>query len=136
MVLASSQSASSGVALTPPTQVREMLSEFDQMRESLRDQAKVEASTVAVTAAASLGLSVGYVVWLLRGGVLVSSLLSSLPAWRFVDPLPILGRLDDDQEDGDSSDDSLETIVAENNRQPHARSADSTIANASQADAL
>ena len=36
------------------------------------------------------GLSVGYVVWLLRGGVLVSSMLSALPAWQMVDPLPVL----------------------------------------------
>ena len=35
-------------------------------------------STVAV----STGLSVGYVLWLVRGGVLLSSVLSSMPAWQ------------------------------------------------------
>jgi len=35
-------------------------------------------------------------------------MLSALPAWRFVDPLPILGALDDV---GDGDDDSLESLV-------------------------
>jgi hypothetical protein len=42
-------------------------------------------------------------------------LLSSLPAWRLVDPLPIVGRIDDDAETDESADDSLEAIVARNN---------------------
>jgi hypothetical protein len=44
------------------------------------------ASSVVVTA----GLSAGYVVWLVRGGVLVSSMLSALPAWRLIDPMPVM----------------------------------------------
>lgn len=88
-----------------------LLDALDRLRDGLQDQSRAEAIVVASTAAASLGLSVGYVLWLLRGGVLVSSMLSSLPAWRMVDPLPILGRLDED-EDEDAEDDSLESIVA------------------------
>jgi hypothetical protein len=40
-------------------------------------------------------------VWLLRGGMLLASLLSSMPAWQFLDPLPILVRKkrDDPSED-------------------------------------
>jgi len=34
--------------------------------------------------------STGYVIWLLRAGPLVASVLSSLPAWRTFDPLPVL----------------------------------------------
>lgn len=88
-----------------------LLDALDRLREGLQEQSRTEAIVVASTAAASLGLSVGYVLWLLRGGVLISSMLSSLPAWRMVDPLPILGRLDED-EDEDAEDDSLESIVA------------------------
>jgi hypothetical protein len=62
-------------------------------------------------------------VWLLRGGVLVSTLLSSLPAWRLVDPLPVLGRIDDDADDDadeSESDDSLESLVSRTDaRQDH-----------------
>jgi hypothetical protein len=89
-----------------------MLDAFDEIRESSREQRHFEATAIALAAAGSLGLSVGYVIWLLRGGVLLSSLLASLPAWRFVDPLPILGRLDHDEEVEDGDDDSLESIVA------------------------
>ena len=34
--------------------------------------------------------STGYVLWLLHAGPLVASVLSSLPAWRTFDPLPVL----------------------------------------------
>jgi hypothetical protein len=34
--------------------------------------------------------STGYVIWLLRAGPLLASVLSSLPAWRTFDPLPVL----------------------------------------------
>ena len=56
----------------------------------------------------STGLSVGYLIWLIRGGTLMGSVLSSLPAWRFVDPLPVLGSV---VEDNDNDDESLESIV-------------------------
>jgi hypothetical protein len=70
-------------------------------------QQRVLASSIAIGA----GVSIGYVLWLLRGGVLLASLMSSLPAWRFVDPLPVLARLGggEDEEDGES----LESIVGD-----------------------
>jgi hypothetical protein len=42
----------------------------------------------------------------------VSTFLSAMPAWRLVDPLPILERLD---EEGSEDDDSLESLVARTN---------------------
>jgi len=30
------------------------------------------------------------VIWLIRGGVLLSSMLSALPAWQMLDPLPVV----------------------------------------------
>jgi hypothetical protein len=57
-----------------------------QMAEGSLDQRSVVASSIAVTS----GLSIGYVVWLVRGGVLASSMLSALPAWKLIDPLPVL----------------------------------------------
>jgi hypothetical protein len=50
-----------------------------------------EILTIAL-AGTSLGLTVGVVGWLLRGGVLLSALLSSMPLWRGFDPLPVLMR--------------------------------------------
>lgn len=57
-----------------------------QMTESTDEQHTVVASSVVVTA----GLSAGYVVWLVRGGVLLSSMLSALPAWQLIDPMPVM----------------------------------------------
>ena len=54
-----------------------------------QDRAMTELG-VASTALVSSGLSVGYVLWLARGGVLAASLMSSVPAWASVDPLPVL----------------------------------------------
>jgi hypothetical protein len=54
-------------------------------------------------------MSVGYVIWLLRGGLLLSSLLSSLPAWHSMDPMPVLARAGNSEEDGEE-DDPLETL--------------------------
>jgi hypothetical protein len=48
-----------------------------------------------------LALSVGAVWWALRAAGLVASLLASAPAWRHIDPLPVLARGDDDEEEED-----------------------------------
>ncbi len=66
--------------------------------------------------AVSTGLSVGYVIWLIRGGMLLSSLLSSIPAWQILDPLPVLaGRKGEDDLDDDES---LASII---DRKPEAK---------------
>ncbi len=46
-----------------------------------------------------IALSAGVVWWLMRAGGLLASLLASVPAWRNLDPLPILRRDDDDEDD-------------------------------------
>jgi hypothetical protein len=49
-----------------------------------------------------LALSAGAVWWAARAAGLMASLLSVSPAWRHVDPLPVLGRgpeADDDEDD-------------------------------------
>ena len=83
--------------------------ELDRMRETIAVEPtaghKIVGSTVAVTGA----MSVGYVIWLLRGGLLLSSLLSSLPAWHSMDPMPVLARAGNSEDDGEE-DDPLETL--------------------------
>ena len=87
---------------------------FDELQDELGRDQLFHQSIVGSTLAATTSLSVGYVIWLIRGGVLLSSVLSSLPAWRMVDPLPVLGYLDDDDE-SDQEDDSLETLLSRHN---------------------
>lgn len=64
--------------------------------------------TTGVTSV-SASLSIGYIVWLLRGGVLISSVLTSLPAWRMIDPLPVLHNTDTGDDSAD--DESLHDMV-------------------------
>jgi hypothetical protein len=82
--------------------------ELNKLREEVQQEAVVETRVAASVFAVSTGLSVGYVLWLLRGGVLIASLLSSIPAWRLVDPLPVLGRVGGQD---DEDDESLEEMV-------------------------
>ncbi|HZV55613.1 MAG TPA: cadherin-like domain-containing protein [Rhodocyclaceae bacterium] len=84
--------------------------QLDQVQDKIRQQLSLDKAMVASTLAVSTGLSVGYVLWLIRGGVLLSSLLSSLPAWRLIDPLPILGHLNR-RKDAGAEDDSLEGML-------------------------
>ena len=72
----------------------------------------------------SSGLSVGYVLWLARGGVLAASLMSSVPAWASVDPLPVLAKMrkggaqgDTDGEDPEAEDfDPIERLFSRANQ--------------------
>ncbi|MGB8434535.1 MAG: DUF2341 domain-containing protein [Burkholderiales bacterium] len=50
---------------------------------------KLDLDSIRMT---SLALSVGAIWWATRATGLIASLLSSLPAWRNFDPLPVLGR--------------------------------------------
>jgi hypothetical protein len=100
---------------------------LDKLREDVSRAALIDKAMIASTVAVSSGLSVGYVVWLIRGGVLMSTVLSSLPAWRLIDPLPVLAymnRRSDDDDDESGRDESLESIVDGKDRRPEADSQD------------
>ncbi|MEZ6131710.1 MAG: hypothetical protein R3C59_23880, partial [Planctomycetaceae bacterium] len=62
-----------------------------------------ETVIVGTTAAVSTSVSVGYVVWMLRGGSLLTTFLSSLPAWQSFDPLPVLESFEEAVADDDES---------------------------------
>jgi hypothetical protein len=89
---------------------QDALLELEQVRSQIEEQLAQSRSVVASTIAVSTGLSVGYVLWLVRGGLLLTSVLSALPAWQVVDPLPVLGSIARDGEDGDEDDDAVEAL--------------------------
>jgi hypothetical protein len=122
----SSAFSAAAAAASAAVENPDLVQQLDGAREKLGEQTRLEASAVATSAVTTMGLSVGYVVWLLRGGVLVSTVLSSLPAWRLVDPLPVLEHLkeSDDDDDADAADDTLESLVARNNQAAEAESRD------------
>ena len=49
----------------------------------------------------TVALSVGVVWWASRVTGMIGSLLASMPAWRQLDPLPVLGRDDDEEAKGE-----------------------------------
>ena len=86
--------------------------ELNHMRDDVDEQISLEKKIVGSTVAVTGSVSIGYVMWLLRGGVLVSSLLSSLPAWHIIDPMPVLSgaKRKDDREA--ENDDPLEKLFS------------------------
>ena len=82
---------------------------LDAVKQEITSDSRLSKVYLGSALVSSIGLSVGYVVWLLRGGMLLASLLSSMPAWQFLDPLPILARKKDDDHSDDNE--SLESIV-------------------------
>ncbi len=100
-----------GLQLTPfmqTLQSSDLLRKLDEIQRQVEEQATSHQSAVAASVAITTGLSVGYVIWLVRGGLLLSSVLSAMPAWQMIDPLPVLTRSrglagaagDDDDEEG------------------------------------
>jgi hypothetical protein len=81
------------------------------MRDEIHEDVVFSQVAVGSTLTFATSLSIGYVLWLNRGGLLLSSLLSSLPAWRFIDPLPVLAHLGAGAKEDDTEDDSLEAVL-------------------------
>ena len=63
-----------------------------------------------------LALSVGAVWWAARAAGLIASLVASAPAWRHVDPLPVLGRDDEEGEQFDAADEEDKDLKDEEHR--------------------
>jgi hypothetical protein len=81
--------------------------QLDQLRGNLQEGLELDKTITLSVAGVSLGLSLVYVVWLIRGGVLMGSYLSALPAWRVLDPLPVLSRVDEEAEEDDEALDAV-----------------------------
>jgi hypothetical protein len=99
----------------PNNQLARSMEEIDDL---LRQDSRGRLVGAVSATLVSSGLSIGYVVWLLRGGLLLSGLLAQLPAWRAVDPLMVLDM--NDKRGGNGDGESLETII-DNNEQTEPR---------------
>ena len=85
----------------------QLFDSLDALKKETTREIQVDKAVVGSAIAVSTGLSAGYVVWLIRGGMLLSSVLSSMPAWQIADPLPILAGQREDSDD----EESLEKII-------------------------
>jgi hypothetical protein len=100
--------------------------QLDQLRQEVADAQHAGMISLASTALVSTGLSVGYVIWLVRGGVLMTSLMSVVPAWAGMDPLPVLAEMrraqgglagsDGAEDDDDGGDDPIEKLFSKARR--------------------
>jgi len=89
----------------------EFMSALDSIQQDIELMSGFEARMARSAIAATTGLSVGYVLWLTRGGLLMASLLSSLPAWRLIDPIPILASLDLGDDEAGEDEESLASLL-------------------------
>ncbi len=69
------------------SQVESMKGRMDQ---AARIQERENAIAVGVATGMSVSFAAGYVIWLLRGGALLASILAATPLWKSFDPLPVL----------------------------------------------
>lgn len=88
-----------------------LFQELDKLGHSMMHSGFFEKIILGSTVTSALGLSVGYIIWMLRSGYLLSSVLATMPAWRLIDPLPVLDGIRDDDEDEDEDHESLESII-------------------------
>ncbi|MDH5571792.1 MAG: hypothetical protein OEY89_08510 [Gammaproteobacteria bacterium] len=79
---------------------------LDMMQQQIDESNKMEtADTVVVTVAKGAGwtFSAGFVTWALRAGSLAATAFSSLPLWRWVDPLPVLNMSERERKEREDS---------------------------------
>lgn len=112
--------APAGDGSAPASYPQGFIESLDRLREETRARARMEATLVGSMVALSTSLSVGYVLWLIRGGLLLASLLSSMPAWRVIDPLPVLARFKERPKEGDGNEESLDSLLRSRQSKPRA----------------
>jgi hypothetical protein len=63
---------------------------IDRLNDSFESIKQHENIVIKTVMGGTLTLSVGLATWILRGGSLVASALSTMPIWRGFDPMPVL----------------------------------------------
>ena len=91
-----------------------MWNELNTIRHQMEDQHQssifAENIVVGTTTAVTGGLTVGYVIWLIRGGSLLATMVSVIPSWASFDPLPVMDRFEEEKSVEDKE--SLASIVS------------------------
>ncbi|MCA9125481.1 MAG: DUF2341 domain-containing protein [Planctomycetales bacterium] len=86
----------------------ELWLELDTLQENIQEDLSFEEVVMDSVRAVTGSLTVGYVIWMVRGGVVASTLIAQLPAWKYLDAMVVIANVQvADQDD----DDSLESIV-------------------------
>lgn len=81
------------VRAAPPalvTAAGALAAKLDIMGRQLVAADAAQNATIRTVSQVALAMTAGYVLWSLRGVSLLASLITALPLWRSLDPLPIL----------------------------------------------
>lgn len=81
----------------------EFIQELEQVEDEFEFDGTVPEWATGTAVATSAGISVGYIMWMLRGGYVLASVMSTMPMWQSIDPLPVLAALDAADADDDES---------------------------------
>lgn len=86
----------------------ELWNDLDSFQDSIQSNMSFENVVIGSFSAMTSSITAGYVIWMVRGGVVASTLLAQLPAWKYMDAMVVIAGVEEtDIED----DDSLESIV-------------------------
>jgi hypothetical protein len=96
----------------------QMMTDLDTVKTEMASEKSLKLKAGSATVV-SLGASAAYFAWLLRGGSLLSSLLSMFPAWKNIDPIPVLENFENSRKRkraaGENDNESLESIMDRSN---------------------
>ena len=91
------------------TNHRLMWNDLDEFHDQSSNPSEVNMVFGSVGTLSS-GVLVGYVIWAIRGGTMLSSILASMPAWSLFDPMAVVSFAESSEdEDGESLEDIVET---------------------------
>jgi hypothetical protein len=104
-----------------------------ELKQEFNETVSLDYLVAGSAAGASGVLTVGYVLWTLRGGSLVIGLLAQMPAWRLIDPLVVLDYLEDEErkKGRTDDDDSLESMLERERKEQSTETKDEVIRHSS-----
>lgn len=80
----------SALTIAPTFDVEQLFENVDTLEEEVESQQFANEVVAGSAIVLATGFSLAHIAWLLRGSVLISKLLSSMPIWISFDPLPML----------------------------------------------
>ena len=89
----------------------------EQINEHITENMTDAELKAAVVSSSGVALTAGVVAWVLRSGALMTSLISTIPLWKGYDPMPILAKQDEDDEDDDLLKEKVPTSLDEMKKQ-------------------
>jgi hypothetical protein len=90
-----------------------LVQQLDHLRGTVAARRHAERRALASITVFASAVSYGFIWWLLQGGLLLGSLLSALPAWVNLDPLPVLAHAKTRHKKTAADDDGLEGLFGE-----------------------